>query len=428
VIVIANDLSPSDTASLSREKVLGFATDIGGSTSHTAIMAKALEIPAVVGLEKITTLVKTGDKVIVDGTKGLVVINPDDETVSRYERRKDDITHIAESLLELKDKPAITKDGQRVHILANIELPNEVESAIAHGAEGVGLYRTEFLYLNRADLPSEEEQYQCYKKVGLRIAPNPVIIRTMDLGGDKFVSQLELSQEINPFMGWRAIRFSLARPKIFKVQLRAILRASVYGSLKLMYPLISGLEELQQANKILCEVKEDLTKEGIPFNRDIEVGAMIEVPSAVVIAEFLAREVDFFSVGTNDLIQYSIAVDRVNEKIAYLYEPTHPAVLRLLKNTIDAAEKANISIGMCGEMAGDPLLAPLLLGLGLKEFSCSPLNVLEMKKIISLLNFDQCEEIAREALTLTKSKEVFNFLKNKLNEIAPDLARIITEQ
>ncbi len=418
LIIVAYDLSPSDTASMHREKVIGFITDIGGKTSHTAIMAKALEIPAVVGLEEATARIKTGDTIIVDGTKGEVLINPDRAALTKSRQQGEKLVRRGATLLKLKDLPAVTKDGHEVELAANIELPDELSSVIAHGAKGIGLYRTEYFYMNRIDLPSEDEHFAAYKKVSQEVKPHPVVIRTLDLGGDKFLSQLDIPQEMNPYLGWRAIRFCLARPDIFKVQLRAILRASAFGKLKMMYPMISGIEELIQANQVLEQVKEELRRRKIPFDEDIEVGAMIEIPSAALTCDILAKEADFFSIGTNDLIQYSIAVDRVNEKIAYLYEPAHPAVLRLIKNIIDSGHKEDVWVGMCGEMASEPAFALLLLGLGLDEFSVSPAAVPFIKRVIRSVTLQQAKDVAYRALTLTTGKDVENFSKVKLKELA----------
>ncbi len=417
VIVVAHDLSPSDTAMMRKQSVGGFITDIGGKTSHTAIMAKSLEIPAVVGLEEATQTIKSGDVLIVDGTMGMVIINPDEDTLAVYQKEEEKLKGIAEAFYLVKDLPAQTKDGRSVEINANIELPDELLSVKAHGAHGIGLYRTEFFYMNRKDLPTEEEQYQAYKYVAEEMNPNPVIIRTLDLGGDKFLSQFEIPREMKPFLGWRAIRFCLARPDIFKAQLRAILRASIHGKLKLMYPMISGIEELQQANKILNDIKNELSHNRVPFDKEIEIGAMIEVPSAAMTADLLAREVDFFSIGTNDLIQYSIAVDRTNEKVAYLYEPTHPAVLRLIKSIIDAGHLSKKWVGMCGEMAGEPAFAILLLGLGLDEFSMPPASIPEVKYIIRSITFKQAQDMAVQALKLSTGKEIEEFSQSKLREL-----------
>lgn len=422
VVVVAYDLSPSDTATMHKKNVMSFATDIGGRTSHTAIMAKSLEIPAVVGLETVTKKVETGDTIIVDGTHGIVIVNPSPKTLKKYELDRERLIAVEKHLLELKDLPCVTLDGRKIELVANIEVPEDVPSVLAHGAEGIGLYRTEYFYMNRKDLPTEEEQYKAYSAVAKKMKPYAVVVRTLDLGGDKFLSQLDVPQQMNPFLGWRAIRFCLARPDIFKAQMRAILRASVHGKLKIMYPMISGVEELKQANAILDEVKKELKKESIPFDDNIEVGAMIEVPSAALTSDILAREADFFSIGTNDLIQYSLAVDRVNEKIAYLYEPTHPAVLRLIKNVIESGHHAGIWVGMCGEMAGDIIMTIILLGLGLDEFSTSPIAIPEIKRIIRAVSMDEAKAVAEEAISLSTGKEVDKFARRKLKSIVPDLA------
>lgn len=421
IIVVAHDLSPSDTAMMHKKSVIGFVTDIGGRTSHTAIMAKSLELAAVVGLEVATQKIRSGDTLIVDGARGEVFINPDKAVLKKYENLKHKFEIFEKEILKVKDLPAVTLDGHKIEVAANIELPEEIPSVISHGAFGIGLYRTEYFYMNRKDLPSEEEQYQAYKKVAMQMVPYGVVIRTMDLGGDKFLSQLQVPKEMNPFLGWRAIRFSLARPEIFKVQLRSILRASVHGKLKVMYPMISGLEELRQANKVLNEVKQELRQKRISFDEKMEVGAMIEIPSAALICDLLAKEVNFFSIGTNDLIQYSLAVDRANEKIAYLYEPAHPAVLRLIKNIIDTGHQNNIWVGMCGEMAGERAFSLLLLGMELDEFSTSPVLVPEIKKIIRSVTLEQAKAVVQKSLTLSTGKEVEEFVRGKLKELVPDI-------
>ena len=421
VVVIAYDLSPSDTATMHKKNVIGFCTDIGGRTSHTAIMAKSLEIPAVVGLEEVTKNTSNGDILIIDGSHGVVIINPDKETLKKYEGQKEKFRSQERTLETLKDLPSETKDGHKVALSANIELPGEVTAVKHHGADGIGLFRTEYFYMNKPGLPTEEEQYEAYKIVAQKMKPHSTIIRTLDIGGDKFLSQLDVPKEMNPYLGWRAIRFCLARPDIFKSQLRAILRASQYGNLKIMYPMISGLEELRKANSILENVRKDLRKERIPFNENMEVGAMIEVPSAAIISDILADEVDFFSIGTNDLIQYALAVDRVNEKIAYLYEPAHPAVLRLIKNIIDNGHKKNIWVGMCGEMAGEPALALILLGMGLDEFSTSPIVLPEIKKVIRAVTIKEARAVAEKALSLSTVSEIEKFAKSKLKDLVPDL-------
>ncbi|MFA5310856.1 MAG: phosphoenolpyruvate--protein phosphotransferase [Candidatus Omnitrophota bacterium] len=417
VIIVAHDLSPSDTAAMHKKRVSAFVTDVGGKTSHTAIMAKSLEIPAVVGVQNATTEINAGDILIVDGALGLVIVDPDQKTLDLYHTEEEKLRGVNEKLLSAKDLPAITLDGVKVEINANIEFPDEVSGVKLHGGEGIGLYRTEFFYMNRKDSPSEDEHYLSYKYVAEQMNPYPVIIRTIDLGGDKFLSQFQIPHEMQPFLGWRAIRFCLAHPEIFKLQLRAILRASVHGNLKLMYPMISGIEELRQANKILDEAKEELRSKGVPFDEDIQVGAMIEVPSAAMTADILAKEADFFSIGSNDLIQYSLAVDRANEKVAYLYEPAHPAVLRLIKNIIDSAHKGDINVGMCGEMAGEPSLALILLGMGLDEFSVPPQVIPELKYLIRSITLKQAKEIADEALKLSTGREVEDYAQSKLKEI-----------
>ena len=417
VVVVAHDLSPSDTAAMHKKNVCGFVTDIGGKTSHTAIMAKSLEIPAVVGAETATQQIKAEGIIIVDGNTGLVILDPDEETLNIYRSESEKLKDFTQKFLTQKDLPAVTRDGKIVEISANIELPEDVPAVILHGGQGIGLYRTEFFYMNRKDLPSEEEHFQAYKYVAEEMKPNSVVIRTIDLGGDKFLSQFEIPHEMSPFLGWRAIRFCLARPEIFKIQLRAILRASVHGKLKIMYPMISGIEELQQANAIIKECKEELRSEGKPFDDKIEIGAMIEVPSAAITADLLAMEADFFSIGTNDLIQYSLAVDRTNEKVAYLYEPAHPAVLRMIKGIIDAAHNAGIWVGMCGEMAGDPAFALILLGLGLDEFSMPPQVIPQVKYIIRAITIKEAKVFAQQALKLSTGKQVEEFSQSKLKEI-----------
>ena len=417
VVVIAHDLSPSDTAAMHKQLVCAFVTDIGGKTSHTAIMAKSLEIPAVVGSVEATIKIKTGDMLIVDGTMGVVIINPDEETLRIYQEEEKKLVGVAERFVAVKDLPAVTKDNHKVKIVANIELPEEIPSVKIHGGEGIGLYRTEFFYMNRKDAPTEEEQFQAYKFVAEEMKSNSVIIRTLDLGGDKFLSQFEMPKEIQPFLGWRAIRFCLARPDVFKLQLRAILRASSYGKLSLMYPMISSIEELKQANVILDDCKQELRHERLSFDEDIQVGVMIEVPSAALTADLLAKEADFFSIGTNDLIQYALAVDRANEKVAYLYEPAHPAVLRMIKSIIEAAHANNIWVGMCGEMASDEVFTLVLLGLGLDEFSLSSLAIPQIKYIIRSVSFEDAQRAAVQALSLSTTKEVDSFMRAKLKEI-----------
>lgn len=421
VIVVAHDISPSDTALMHKENVIGFATDIGGRTSHTAIMARTLEIPAVVGLVDISDKIKAGSMLIIDGNRGVVIANPTKKTMERYGKERTRLELYEEELAQLRDVPAETIDGYRITIAANIEMPEDVPSVIAHGSKGIGLYRTEFFYMNRTDLPTEEEHYQAYFNVAKQIYPHSVIIRTLDLGGDKFLSQLNIPGEMNPFMGCRAIRLCLARPEIFKVQLRAILRASALGNIKLMYPMISGIQEVRDANEILEEVKDELIREGISFDTSMQVGVMIEVPSAAITADILAKEVDFFSLGTNDLIQYSMAIDRVNEKIAYLYEPTHPAVLRLIRMTVETAHKENIWVGVCGEMASEPALALLLIGLGVDEVSCSSVIIPELKRTIRAVSFREIQSMVQDVSELTDAHEIRARIEKFIHERVPNL-------
>ncbi len=417
VIIIAHDLLPSDTASMYKKNVIAFVTEIGGKTSHAAIMANAMEIPAVVGTKDATSKIKTGDKLIVNGNSGLVTINPDEETLLAFQEEEKNIRGQEEAFLSARDLPAETRDGHKVEVAANIELPQEVESVILHGAEGIGLYRTEFLYMNRKDLPPEDEQYEVYKYVAGSVRPKQITIRTLDLGGDKLISQLDSSIKMESFMGWRAIRFCLSHPDIFKVQLRAILRASVHGNLRLMYPMISGIEELRQANKLLEDSKNELRQRDIPFNENIKVGVMIEVPSAAMTADILAKEADFFSIGTNDLIQYSLAIDRTNEKVAHLYDPSHPAVLRMIRNIINAAHEANIPVGMCGEMAGEPYFTILLLGLGLNEFSMPARVIPHIKYFIRSISFKDALAAAEKAITMSNCEEVGKFLEDEFKKV-----------
>jgi len=406
VIIVAHDLSPADTAQMAKDKVTAFVTDMGGKTSHTAIMARSLEIPAVVGSETATHHINTGDTLIVDGLTGVVVVNPSPEIIQEYKERQRARQKMERELFQYRDLPAETLDGYRVKVLANIELVEEIPSVLQHGAEGIGLYRTEYLYLNRKDLPSEEDHFQAYKKVVEATHPHSAVIRTLDIGGDKFMSHMDLAEEMNPAMGLRAVRFSLKEVDIFKVQLRAILRSSAYGKVKLMVPMISGATEIREVKKILTEVRLSLTAEGIPFDPQMEIGIMIEVPSAVTIADILAKEVDFFSVGTNDLIQYSLAIDRVNESVTHLYEPLHPAILRLVKEVVKAAHGAGIKVAMCGEMAGEPLYVPILLGLELDELSMNVLSIFRVKKILRAYTLRECKSLVNASLNLSTPEEI----------------------
>jgi phosphotransferase system enzyme I (PtsI) len=419
-IVFARDLGPSDTAQLHRDAVLGLATETGGRTSHSAIMARSLEIPAVVGVEQICAEVQNHETVILDGTEGVVILSPDVETLTRYQARKQQFEYAGLALHKLGGLPAETQDGYRVRVTANIEFPEELPAVRDHGAEGVGLYRTEFLYLNRPDLPNEEEHFSVYRAVAAQMHPRPTVIRTLDFGGDKLASAIQLAAEENPSLGLRAIRLCLHRPDMFRAQLRAILRASAFGTLRIMYPMISGVAEIRAANAILEDVKAELRREGVTFDPEIQVGAMIEIPSAAMIADLLAREVDFFSVGTNDLIQYALAIDRINEQVAYLYEPLHPAVLRLLRSVVSAAHNEGIWISMCGEMAADPLHALFLVGLGFDELSMTPAAIPLMKRIIRSVTYGQAAEVAHRVFGCATASEVEGLLRQEMRARFPE--------
>jgi phosphoenolpyruvate-protein phosphotransferase (PTS system enzyme I) len=420
-IVIAHDLTPSKTALLDRERVVGFATDIGSKTSHTAIMARSLRIPAVVGLQNTSEIVTTGQFALLDGYNGVIIVNPTDQTLFEYGQLIRRHATLEEKLHEVIGQPAVTLDNHRVSLLANVEQASDTDAVKASGAEGIGLFRTEYLFINRDEPPGEEEQFQAYRQAARALKPQPVIIRTLDLGGDKLLSSLAVPTEMNPFLGWRAIRFCLERVDIFRAQLRAILRASAEGNVKLMYPMISGLDELNQANALLSRCKDELRAENIPFNDRMEVGAMIETPSAALVANSLARHVQFFSLGTNDLIQYTLAVDRMNEKIAHLYEPTHPAILRLIKHTGDIAHAHNLRVSVCGEMAGDPVMVPLLIGLGVDELSAASSLIAEMKYLIRRLKVTEARELAAFALECESPSEIATRCQELVQRAAPSL-------
>ncbi|MDR0723670.1 MAG: phosphoenolpyruvate--protein phosphotransferase [Endomicrobium sp.] len=399
-IVVAHNLTPADTVAIREKLVKGFVTDIGGKTSHTAIIAQGLGIPAVVGLKVASSQIRMGDMIILDGNAGEVILNPSDETLGKYQKDYDRQHEEIKELKKLRDLPVETLDKHTVSIFTNIDNSDEVSHALNNGAKGIGLYRTEFMYFNRNTLPSEQEHFEEYCKVVKEMSEYTTTIRTLDLGGDKFArfGLLKQGVEQNPFLGLRAIRLCLKYPDVFISQLRGILRASAFGKIRIMYPMISGIDELRSANKILQDVKQDLRKSNIKFDENIQVGTMIEIPSAAVITDIIAKEVDFVSIGTNDLIQYTLAVDRGNEDVATIYDPMHPAVLRLIKHIIDNAHKEKIEVAMCGEMAGDPLYAPILLGFGLDEFSVSPSQILRVKKVIRSMSFKEAKELSDKIL------------------------------
>ena len=413
-VVLAHELSPSDIVTMDVRNTVGIVMDAGGVTSHAAILARALEIPTVMGIAHLSSQVKPGTMLVVNGTDGTVILDPDEETLERCRREQVREEQRREKLRQaVQAGPCLTRDQVSIPALANIELPLEIEHGLRNSAEGIGLYRTEYLFLNRNTLPSEEEQYEAYWEAASAMDPQPVTLRTMDIGGDKFVSHLQLSREENPQLGWRAVRFCLARPDIFKVQLRAMLRASTRGNVRIMFPMISGVEELRQVKQILGEARDELQAAGIRYDKNLQVGSMIEVPSAVALAEMLAEECDFFSIGTNDLIQYSLAVDRMNEKIAHLYEPAHPAVLRMIYWTAGNAKRAGIPCGICGEMAGDPLFTELLLGLGVTSFSMSAIAIPSVRAEITKSDTREAREFAEELLKLRTYKEVRGRLKER---------------
>ncbi len=428
VVVVARDLTPSETAAMHQESLMGFVTDKGGKTSHTAIMARAFEIPAVVGTKEATRCIETGDKLIVDGDRGVVIVAPNESTLRVYHRELERAQARSRELESIKDLPAVTLDGRAVDLSANIEMSAEVESALDHGAEGIGLYRTEFLYLTSLQPPSEDTQYTAYWHVAEEIYPETAIIRSLDLGGDKLFPDNEGTGDLNPFLGWRAIRLSLAHPEVFKVQLRSILKASVKRNVRVMFPMVSSLEELRGAKSVLEEAKQELQAEGSDFDDQIEVGVMIEIPAAAIMARKLAPEVNFFSIGSNDLTQYTLAVDRANERVAYLYEHLHPAVLALIRMVIDAAREEKIWVGVCGEMAGDPLAVPILLGMGIDEFSTPPILVPEVKRIIRALSMNEAREMATHAASLSTASDVRDYMRAEIVKRFPTMAhRILSE-
>lgn len=420
VIVVARELSPTQTAGFNKAFVKGIASDAGGRTSHAAIVARSLGIPAVVALEDLTEIVRGGDSVVIDGNRGLVIVNPDAETVEQYEAYSREFTALEHKLDTIREKPAVTRDGVRITLLANIEFPDEAEGVIEKGGEGIGLYRTEFLYLNRPTEPSEEEHYRAYAQTLHICGDRPVVIRTVDLGADKYTQSKRFAPEPNPFLGLRSIRFCLQNLAMFKAQLRAILRASVLGQVKIMFPLITSVQELMQAKMILHDVMEDLDEEGIAYHRDMDVGIMIETPSAALMASTLARDSDFFSIGTNDLTQYTLAVDRGNEQVSTLYSPADPAVLRLVRTVIQDAYKAQIDLSVCGEMASEPEYVMLLLGLGVRTLSLSAPLIPEIKQIIRCVTLEDCHVLTRKVLGMNSERQISNYLRNAGRKVLPE--------
>jgi phosphotransferase system enzyme I (PtsI) len=423
VIVIATDLTPSETAKLDSRMVHAFATESGGPTSHTAILAGALEIPAVVGLGSLLIDVSGGDLVIVDGQQGVVIVDPDSETLAKYEAIQKASSFEIQRFDSLKDAEPLTRDGVRITLMGNIEFPSEAVHCIDRGAEGVGLYRTEFLYVNKTYDPTEEEHYQAYRDVLAALGPNrPVVIRTLDIGADKFSAASGSLNEKNPFLGLRSIRLCLKNKPLFTTQLRAILRASIYGDLRIMFPMVSTVLELRQCLSLLLEVQEDLDEAKIDYKRDLPVGTMIEVPSAALVADMLAKHVSFFSIGTNDLVQYTLAADRNNEHVASLYNPVDPAVLRLMKQVVTAGQQAKVDVNVCGEMSGEPVYVPLLVGLGVRQLSATPRKIPEIKRVLRSFTVPEAERVAAEALRMDTARDVASYLRGQLRRFLPDAA------
>jgi phosphotransferase system enzyme I (PtsI) len=420
VVIVARELSPTQTAGFNKKYVRGIASDAGGRTSHAAIVARSLGIPAVVALEDLTEIVAGGDTVIVDGNRGIVIVNPDEDTLEKYKVYSKDFTQLESRFIAVKEKPAITRDGTRVMLLGNIEFPEEAEVVLEKGGDGIGLYRTEFLYLNRESEPTEQEHYDAYAQTIRVFKHRPVIIRTVDLGADKYTQSKRFAREPNPFLGLRSIRFCLQNLEMFKTQLRAILRASELGEVKIMFPLITNINELMQTKMILRDAMEDLDEESISYNRDLQIGIMIETPSAALIGATLARDVDFFSVGTNDLTQYTLAVDRGNELVSTLYSAVDPAVLRLIRNVIQEAHKAQIDLSICGEVASDPECIMLLLGMGVRVLSLAPPMIPEIKQIIRTVNINDCNDVARTILSMNSERQISSFLRDSARKVIPE--------
>ncbi len=420
VIIVAKDLSPTDTADLDKEKILGFVTELGGRTSHTAIVSRALEIPAVVGIQKIVDKVKDDDIAIIDGNNGIVIINPNETTLREYKTAKSIFDKYAEELKQLKYLDAITLDKKKFVIAGNIEIREEIDSVISHGGMGIGLFRTEFLYLNKSKIPSEDELFQIFKEAVEKLHPYPVVFRTLDIGGDKVGDVFQITNEINPFLGYRAIRFCLENPDIFYPQIRAILKASYYGNGKIMFPMISSVDEVKRVKKIIEEIKMELRDKNENFKEDIEIGAMIEIPSAAVTIDIIAKEVDFVSIGTNDLVQYTLAVDRNNPKISYLYEPFHPAVLRLINQVVKTAHKNKIKVHICGELSADPMAVLLFVGMKVDELSMSAIAIPEIKKIIRSIKFSDAKLLLNEILKLKTATEIKEHIRAFIKHTIPE--------
>lgn len=420
VTIIARDLTPSQTVGFDRQRVLGFATDAGGRTSHTAIMARALGIPAVVALDTVTADVCGGDHVIIDGNTGVVIIAPDEAALERYRGLAAQFRLFESTLSELRDVPAETKDGMRVSLFGNIEFPEEIPAALERGAEGIGLYRTEYLYTQTKHEPTESEHFEAYRKAAQALDSRPITIRTFDLGADKLAEETGAAKESNPFLGCRSIRLCFERGDFFRTQIRAILRASDYGTVKILFPMITALEELKRAKRLVEDVKEELRRKNVPFDEGIQIGIMIEVPSAALVADILAKEVDFFSIGTNDLIQYALAIDRANERVAKLYQPAHPAILRLVKDVIDRGNNEGVEVAMCGEMSGDLTYVLLLLGMGLKEFSVAPAVIPEIKKLVRTVSMSDARALAQMALSMNDTVKTLAYLEKTTREILPE--------
>jgi len=420
VAIIARELSPTQTAGFNKKFVKGLATDAGGRTSHTAIVARSLGIPAVVALEDLTEIVSGGDTVIIDGNRGIVIVNPDDETVRQYEDYSQEFGKLSHKLDAIREKPAVTRDGTKISVLGNIEFPDEAEQVLQKGGEGIGLYRTEFLYLNRPTEPTEQQHYEAYAETVRVFKHRPVVIRTVDLGADKYTQSKRSAPEPNPFLGLRSIRFCLQNLMMFRTQLRAILRASLLGQVKVMFPLITNLQEMMQAKMILRDVMEDLDEESIPYNKNVEIGIMIETPSAALTASTLARDADFFSIGTNDLIQYTLAVDRGNELVSTLYSAADPAVLRLIRTVVQDAHKAQIDVAICGEVASEPDYVMLLLGMGIRTISITPPMIPEIKQIIRSVRIEDCNNVARKILSMNSERQISSYLRNAARKILPE--------